>query len=325
MGSFAGHLLPGVLFVLQALIWFIQFLWTTHFNYSERRSPVKYCVETFAPIATTVSTEETESTPIAVSRTTSSDALPLTISIAAENPSFRSRGRTLLKALAWFVDAEPMMRIFVPLIGVIVEIYLAPWYNSWHDSEATSGDVGHITLYSAFVISGLLDVLRRDINNSSYWHTHGLAPSTIGGAFAIEGILFYTHAAMQHDLVESHAHSLLVLTVAGLVLVCALEVLHTEKRELYRVLRILLSFVQGFWFIALGVIIFVWDWNAQYVLPIDNPMERNMSALRQNMVVTVVYAWLVLIVAVGMYFTNLVCQRCSKPQCTYANVSVGEV
>lgn len=127
------------------------------------------------------------------------------------------------------------------------------------------GNAQHITMYLGFLLASLITVLRYkkfDIPLKLEWFMNGLA-------FAIEGYLFSTHS---HGLnqIEVHVHSLLVYSIIGCIIFGGLEVAVSDN--------IMLSFgrcffiiLQGTWFIMVAFVLYpdeiglngdVWKWDA---------------------------------------------------------------
>jgi hypothetical protein len=146
----------------------------------------------------------------------------------------------------------PVAKIVLPLIGVWVEIPGQGWYP---------GDVmmswQHVTMYSAFALTGVVDLMaRRGVVSARATYL------AFAAAHANAGFLFMGHTA--HGGVEGLVHALLAwafFVVAGLaVLEIALPAAGLKW------MRIGAQLVVGSWFIVAGWILYRsgWDLAAPY-------------------------------------------------------------
>lgn len=93
----------------------------------------------------------------------------------------------------------PALKVVLPLVGVWLELPNSGWFPA----DAMLG-WQHITMYVAFALTGVVDVLVRGGRLS-----HGAGHVAYGGAMLNAGILFWGHG--QHGGVPGVAHTLLAL------------------------------------------------------------------------------------------------------------------
>ncbi len=161
--------------------------------------------------------------------------------------AFEARDRALESSLV-----IPVLKVILPLIGVWVEIPGEGW-----GPTTTLMSLQHVTMYSAFALTGVVDLL-------AY---RGLLPRAAtfvayAAAQTNAGYLFWGHAI--HDGVDGIVHRILAVvffTVAGLGI---LDVFRPAAGVAW--LRIGAQLVLGSWFILGAWILYLsgWDLGASY-------------------------------------------------------------
>jgi len=272
MGDFKGHIFPGSLFLVEALLWMIQFCWTKYFSINKH---AQTC---------------TQAISLPEYQRVNSDAKSIPNGGQAHLRPVVSAGRCL-RWLAYIFDSEPTIRVVFPVIGVIGEAYYAPDTGTFHDNNGIVAHYTHITLYSGYLFSGVMDVFH---TSSPYCTPHGRGHSFIAVAAIIEALVFSGHANMQ-DSIESHFHQLLVYSILGMAACAAGELLHPAFGQVFKLGRIFFCFLQGVMFWVIAYTLFVWDWDVIYGGATDPSMD---SALRHEMMATLIFSWS----AIGIMF-----------------------
>ena len=208
--TFEGHVLPGSMFILWAIIWMVQ-------------------------------------------RLTQGEDL--------------ARARTLEAGLLL-----PVLKVALPLVGVWVEIPRPNW-----GPTATLMSLQHVTMYSAFALTGVVDLLAR----------RNLLPGAstyIGFAIAqtLAGFLFWGHAI--HGGVDGVVHRILA---SVFFLVAGIAVVEAIRPSLgLGWLRIGTQLVLGGWFILGAWVLYLSGWE------LANPVNEGRSSM--------IFAWLVMLVSVAV-------------------------
>ena len=198
MGSFSGHVLPGSFFVLYGIAWIILAM-ITHLK-SKTGSTQKKKTKRDQSMINGVSFFEYKR-DIGLSR---KSWLPF--------PCF-SLSR---------IPIEPIIKIVLPFIGIFAEAFL----NVIKDHEGKSHITGsvyhvyqsdgylnhldklqHITMYGAFVLSGIVDILTTFVK-----FPHQTSPLFLALAFLAEGLLFYFHTEGR-DVANVQIHFILTLVI----------------------------------------------------------------------------------------------------------------
>jgi hypothetical protein len=159
----------------------------------------------------------------------------------------RPRGGTLEIGLV-----PPVAKVVLSLIGVWIEIPGRGWYP---------GDVvmswQHVTMYSAFALSGVVDLLARRgvVSNSATYLAYA-------AAHVNAGLLFWGHSA--HGGVEGLVHTLLAWTFFAVAGVTLAEMARPAAGLEW--MRIGAQLVLGSWFILGGWILYQsgWDLSASF-------------------------------------------------------------
>jgi Family of unknown function (DUF716) len=141
----------------------------------------------------------------------------------------------------------PLAKIALPLLGVWVEIPGRGWYPadvmmSWH----------HVTMYSVFSLSGVVDLLVR---------RGALSPGASHVAYAAAhlnaGFLFWGHGS--HDDVPGLVHLLLAMSFGVAAAFAILELLRPSRGITWARRGALLGV--GSWFMAGGWILYFSGWD----------------------------------------------------------------
>lgn len=246
MGSLAGHVLPGSLFLVFGVWWVLISIWShLHRVCSSRDSRGK---------------QRRDSTA--------------TTYWEYKQDHDLSRKSWLPQAFCNRFPLEPVVKIILPIIGVIAEAFLDEVSDDegnrhlvFHvyrvrDDDGSFNNLGklhHITMYSAFILSGVIDLTSLFIRFPK--HTGQVFFSL---AFCVEGILFYFHTASGMPL-SAQVHGILT---AG-VFACALFAFLRVFRAMSLLVNIGLAsaiIFQGTWFIQAGFILYPpgkdWRWSS---------------------------------------------------------------
>jgi hypothetical protein len=178
----------------------------------------------------------------------------------------RSGGETLEMGLVL-----PVAKVVLCLIGVWVEIPGQGWYP---------GDVvmswQHVTMYSAFGLSGLVDLLaHRGVMSK------GATYLAYAAAHVNAGVLFWGHSA--HGGVEGLVHTILAYTFFAVAAVTLVEM--ARPRTGLEWMRIGAQLVLGSWFIVGGWILYLSGWDLS-------------AAVREGWT-TMIFSWLVMGITVA--------------------------
>jgi hypothetical protein len=176
------------------------------------------------------------------------------------------RDDTVSATLEWGA-LVPILKIVLPLIGVWVEIPGERW-----GPTATLMSLQHVTMYSAFALTGVVDLLA---------HKGLLSPASTYVAFAAAqfnaGFLFWGHAI--HGGVDGVVHRIL----AGAFFVVAGVAILEARRASAALgwLRIGAQLVLGGWFILGAWVLYLSGWE------LDNPVNEGRSSM--------IFSWLVML------------------------------
>lgn len=223
MGSFGGHIVPGVFFILYGVSWSILSLWYHITSGPTRQERSKKCKGCKISNLRDVNLERKSWLPICLC------------------PRF---------------PLEPIIKIVSTVIGILVEEFVShdiKWnvYNVYtpHGELRDQGKMQHITMYMAFLLSGIVDLMAQCLTVPK--HSSKLFLSL---AFFIEGLIFATHIGGRD--------SYNILTHVLLTIVCFMCVLFSLMRlKTSSNLVVNLGFgncilLQGTWFIQVGYFLF---------------------------------------------------------------------
>jgi len=176
-----------------------------------------------------------------------------------------ARARTLESTLYL-----PILKIVLPLVGVWVEIPGANW-----DVMARLMSLQHVTMYSAFALTGVVDLL-------AYKNLLPAASTYIAFAAAqfTAGFLFWGHAI--HGGVDAVVHRILA---SAFFVVAAFAVSEAVRPSVGRGwLRIGAQLVMGGWFILGAWVLYLSGWE------LNNPVNDGRTSM--------LFSWLVIGVSV---------------------------
>jgi hypothetical protein len=164
----------------------------------------------------------------------------------------------------------PTLKVVLPLIGVWVEIPGERW-----GPTATLMSLQHVTMYSAFALTGVVDLLA---------YKKLLPGATTYVAFAAAqinaGFLFWTHAI--HGGVDTAVHRILA---SAFFVVAAIAILEARRPAVgLGWARIGAQLVLGGWFILGAWVLYLSGWE------LDNPVNEGRSSM--------IFSWLVMTASV---------------------------
>uniref|UniRef100_A0A383W5U1 Transmembrane protein 45B n=1 Tax=Tetradesmus obliquus TaxID=3088 RepID=A0A383W5U1_TETOB len=247
-GSYEGHVVPGVMFI----IWSTYWIWSVLDIHLRTRAAG---LHTYLPLHTN-STTSSSSTKQSGSRTSSSHCS------SGRGEPFRSR--------AWYPwpywpakPMEPIIKVLFCLLGVFIELYVGfrgwrPLYKAdGHFAEFHANNWQHALMYSSFAVSGVIDLI-------GYFTP--LPPGTEQGflslSFLVETLLMGMHA--KPNELDQLVHTLLTWIMVACIVISAAEIAAPQSL-LLALLRGMLVFFQGTWFWHVGAIMFkdsmAWDMN----------------------------------------------------------------
>ena len=236
MGSFSGHVLPGSLFVIYGIMWIILAILTnlkSKSNSVQRKKPNRAKQDH---------------------------------SVMSGKSFFEYKRDIELGRKSWLpfpcpvlsrAPIEPIFKIVLSFIGILVEAFLtvvndrdgkAHIVGSVYHIYQTDGHLNgldklqHITMYGAFMLSGIIDILTILVK-----FPQQTSPLFLMLAFSVEGILFYFHTGGR-DHINIQIHFILTLAIGICVLFAFLRVMYATSLPI----NIGLGFsilLQGSWFI----------------------------------------------------------------------------
>lgn len=236
MGSFAGHAIPGAFFIVYGSLWCLNFLW----YHLKTKSALKASGE---------GRRKREK--------------------ASSSSFFEFKRDHDLSKKSWIplvftrIPVEPLIKIIAPMLGVIVEAFfdyrtkngrkhLVMTVYSVRDSDGGLNDIGklhHLTMYSSFMLSGIMDLLTLCIRLPRQTSMLFLALS-----FLVECALFYLHTSSHNEL-SVEIHTLLTCSIFACVIFSLLRIFNASNVVINLGLgsSILL---QGTWFVQAGYFLY---------------------------------------------------------------------
>ena len=259
MGTYAGHVIPGSFFIIYGL-WWLFVSYSQYFYFRGTRAGRN---------------------------------------VTKRDNELRRRSWVTLPCLPRF-HIEPACKIILPLLGIIIELLVdKDGEGNIIFSPATLGDVErlqHGTMYLAFIISGLVDLLSIVVRIP---RVTGML--FLSAAFWLEGLLFYFHVGGR-EMLDVRIHLILVLGIFGCG-VATLARMYSPTNLLINGSFTFAMLFQGTWFI-----------QAAEVLYGNNAAAWNWSDHHHAMVVALFGAWHVL--GLGMFMlllwvvSSLLAKRC---------------
>ena len=265
MGSLAGHVIPGTFFVVYGLEWIVLSMWIDlKASAAKNTSKESRCV--------------TERNKKCEDKIEGQSWLPMCIC-----PNF---------------PLEPILKITLPAIGIFVEIFLdygehhqVVWrvYSLYDDHGVVQdqGKLHHTTMYSGFILSGIVDILVIFLNFPAY--TSKLFLSL---AFTVECTLFYLHTAGRSEI-NTSAHSILTFVIFFSLIFSLLRLVSSK------ILAINLGFgscllLQGTWLIQAGYYLFNFLPHQKKIMSESNHDHHGLLMLFAE-----TFAWHIFLVAIG--------------------------
>lgn len=188
---------------------------------------------------------------------------------------FRSQPYYYLRVFNRKLPVESVLKILAPFVGVSIELHLFSkghyrslmcphdtakygWFNA-----ANVNNWQHTTIYPAFLLSGMVDLVGMRIP---------LPPGTefvfLSLGFVIEAIIMGTHT--KHIPLDQMVHQLFYVTTAITSFLCLLET-HLNASFLIAAAKTVFLVLQGTWICAIGRLMFEGHaaWDASYMASLD--------------------------------------------------------
>lgn len=221
MGDFLGHAVPGAMFLLLSLWWFLGTLIRTHQHARPRRSLLRSCG--------TANTRLKSHAPV----------------------WFPCPGKTLSK-----IPVEPIAKVLLAILGVLGELGLSKaWTLIDKDGEFVAENLNnhsHTAMYCFFGLSGVVDLLM-------WYDIMSLPPKCdyiiLSACFWIEGFLFYFHLHGHSDI-SVRLHTILYIIIFITAVAFLLDVFLTRLQSLFALMRAILLGVQGTWFLQIAFVLY---------------------------------------------------------------------
>lgn len=141
----------------------------------------------------------------------------------------------------------PVVKVVLTAVGVWIEIPGEGWYP-----QDVMMNWQHVTMYSVFGLSGIVDLLaRRGLVSAQATYV------AYAAAMANAGFLFWGHSS--HGGVEGIIHAVLALVFFGVAVLAVVEILRPSDGMAWG--RIGAQLLLGAWFIVGGWIIYRSGWN----------------------------------------------------------------
>lgn len=221
MGSFVGHAVPGSMFLLLSIWWFLGALIRTHQNTKTRRGLLRS--------SGTVNTRLKSLSPV----------------------WYPCPGKTLSK-----IPLEPIVKVFCAFLGVLGELVIhASWALIGKDGEFVKDNVNnhsHTAMYCFFGLSGVVDLV-------IWYGALPLPPMCdyliMSACFWVEGFLFYFHLH-GHEELSVRLHTILYIIIFITAALFLADVFFTQNRALFSLMRAILLGVQGSWFYQIAFVLY---------------------------------------------------------------------
>ena len=290
MGSFSGHVLPGSFFVLYGAAWIILAI-LTH---------LKSKTASFQGKKTNrVKRDHIVMTGISFSE------------YKRDHELSRKSWLPLPYSAVSRVPIEPIVKIILPFTGILVESFL----SVIKDHDGKSRIVGsiyhiyqsdgylnnldklqHITMYGAFMLSGIVDILSILLK-----FPHQTSALFLTLAFSTEGILFYYHTEGR-DPINIQIHFILTLVIGICALFAFLRVLHSTNLLINTGLGFSIL-LQGTWFIQTAYFLFPPGGRGVIVNEMERHPDRNYQVHEHHaaiMFIACALSWHVIFIMIGI-------------------------
>lgn len=224
MGDFLGHAVPGAMFLLLSIWWFLGALLQTRNNLN------------------------TKTSRRGLLRPSSSSNARLKTQSRVWYPC---PGRYLSK-----IPLEPIVKVALGITGVIGELFVDGSFtlidkNGDFIAEHINNH-SHTAMYCFFSLSGVVDLV--------LWCGKVSLPPRIdfvimSACFWIEGFLFYFHLH-GHSEISARLHTILYIVIFITAAVFLLEVFLTQHQSLFGLMRAILLGLQGTWFLQIAFVLY---------------------------------------------------------------------
>ena len=290
MGSFSGHVLPGSFFILYGVAWIILAM-MTHLKSKAGSSQASKRNKRDHSMVNGISFFD-HKRDIGLSR---KSWLPLPCSPLSRVP------------------LEPIIKVVLPLIGILIEAFLniikdhqgkphitGSVYHVYQ-SDGYLNDLGklqHITMYAAFVLSGIVDILTIFVK-----FPHQTSALFLTLAFLTEGILFYFHTDGR-DAINIQIHFILTLVIGVCVLFAFLRTMYATNLLINLGLGFSI-FLQGTWFIQTAHFLFPPGGKGVILNEMNRHHEGNDDGYDHHAAVMFIacsLTWHIMIIMIGMLF-----------------------
>lgn len=262
MGSLAGHVLPGSIFVFYGISWIALSFWLH--------------------LSTPAITGHTQTR-----KTTYTDY---------KREAKLGRVSYIPQPFCSKVPLEPLIKILLSCIGILCEAFadIRDGHFVWNVINISTGPLQsvsrlhHLTMYGAFLLSGLVDVIGLIVRIP-----RNMSKLFLSLALFIEGLLFWYHTHDKEHLSVA-LHSLLIIVIFIALFLSLVRVLQPCNVIINSLLGTMLL-TQGTWFIHVGSILYGHHshWS----------VSDEASSTNQIMFAVVIFNWHVL---GNMFFTLLV-------------------
>lgn len=225
MGDFLGHAVPGAMFLLLSIWWFLGSLLQTRQNSCahSRRGLLRSTVSSngrFKSLAPTV--------------------------------WYPCPGKTLSK-----IPLEPIVKVLSAVTGVTGELFFD---GSWALVDKNGKFVtehlnnhSHTAMYCFFGLSGVVDIVM--------WSESAipLPPRfdfmILSACFWVEGLLFYFHLH-GHSNISVRLHTILYIVIFVTALMFLANVFLTRHEPLFALMRAIMLGIQGTWFFQIAFVLY---------------------------------------------------------------------
>ena len=228
MGSFSGHLYPGIVLLLYGILWIVLSQWLRLTGGIQKNESKRFCE-------------------------------------AEKYKLFMKEKSYIPFPLCPRIPLESLGKIVIPLLAIMVEllfknlavssegknhIVFKPW-NIYKDDGSFDilDKLDHISMYLGFILSGILDLLLICLKDSKI-----KAQIFLSLAFGFEGFLFYLHAAHRESL-DATLHKLLAFVALVSSLLSFLRAFYPSSFMINLSLGISVT-LQGTWMIQIGNVLY---------------------------------------------------------------------
>lgn len=217
MGSLEGHLVPGTVFILLSMWWYIKIVFS--------------CVKR-------------KKEALVKSRISDNALIPANHRVHLWFPC-RLKSRQL--------PVEPVAKTVLALFGAALELLYENQYRLLDPKgnfvQSHLNNYAHATMFSIFALSGAVDLTD---HYSLLPLPRGMCHVVLSWAFFVEGLLFYNHLHGRPSL-DVHVHTFIYLIAFATAVVILLELLIASPLPL--ILRAYLTTIHGTWFYQVGFVL----------------------------------------------------------------------